>query len=451
MTQPITFSRRIMSAAAPLFFTLAVDRLGMVLIVALLAHYATESLAAFVLASAFLFPASVVVMGSLRGVTPVVAPYVDSPVAVVPVLRDVRWLAVFAGIIGSFFVVIFPFSAPLLGVPEVTTDALGYFPILMAIGLFAIAVKQGAVQVLIALDRSRSVVWPGMVDIGVSVGLGVALIPWLGLDGGGIALAAGSIASAIIAMGRLRKFYGRIGWGRPRLAPIKELARIGIPLAAGQLIRVLVFSLLGVAIARLSVDGAASHGILIEVIMLLNLLALVVSQASIPLMSREWAGDNYRGFRKALRASMLVTTVGTVVSVGLFVVAAPWVIPMISGSAAVQEILMSMLPWLVLAALGQGLSTVPTSGLVAVKRTGATLTNVIIWFGLLAVAVFPVAATFGLAGLWIAMGVAQVGYGLGQWLSMRRFLSRSMSTESTVIKKAAMVGKNGDQTHHVID
>lgn len=112
---------------------------------------------------------------------------------------------------------------------------------------------------------------------------------------------------------------------------------------------------------------------------------------------------------------------------------------------------MSMLPWLVLAALGQGLSTVPTSGLVAVKRTGATLTNVIIWFGLLAVAVFPVAATFGLAGLWIAMGVAQVGYGLGQWLSMRRFLSRSMSTESTVIKKAAMVGKNGDQTHHVID
>ncbi|MEV4104864.1 hypothetical protein AB0J42_31875 [Nonomuraea sp. NPDC049649] len=127
-------------ASAPLFLSMVTTLLGSLVVTAMLGRHATVTLAAFAVMTAVLSPAATAVAGALRGLAPFVAPHRDDPDAVLPVLRDARWLSLFA-------LALLTLGGPVLGLftgdPAVRAVALALLPLML---LAALADAVQAVQ-----------------------------------------------------------------------------------------------------------------------------------------------------------------------------------------------------------------------------------------------------------------------------------------------------------------
>lgn len=113
-----------MRASAPLYLSMVTTLLGSLVVTATLGRHATVTLAAFAVMTAVLTPAATAVAGALRGLAPFVAPHRDDPDAVVPVLRDARWLSLFTGLAGAPAVLAVPALAAAAGVPDMVPNPL---------------------------------------------------------------------------------------------------------------------------------------------------------------------------------------------------------------------------------------------------------------------------------------------------------------------------------------
>ena len=107
----------LLRAAIPLLLSMLTGLVGSLVVTAVLGRHATVTLAAFAVVTAVLTPAATAVAGALRGLAPFVAPHRDDPDAVVPILRDARWLSLLVGVAGGLAVLGVPLLAGLAGVP----------------------------------------------------------------------------------------------------------------------------------------------------------------------------------------------------------------------------------------------------------------------------------------------------------------------------------------------
>ncbi|MEV0384391.1 hypothetical protein [Nonomuraea sp. NPDC050643] len=79
---------------------------------------------------------------------------------------------------------------------------------------------------------------------------------------------------------------------------------------------------------------------------------------------------------------------------------------MFSDDVAVRERVLGLLPLMLLASALDAAQAVQGIGLTALKRSGSILVYFVIGYGLLVPAAVPVARTWGITGLWVAMAVA---------------------------------------------
>ncbi|MFI6927555.1 MATE family efflux transporter [Nonomuraea spiralis] len=396
----------LLRAAVPLFLAMVTGMVGTLVVTSVLGNHDTVALAAFAVMAAVLNPASAAVQGALRGLGPFVAPYRDDPGAAVPVVRDARWLSLVMGTLGAVAVVCVPVLARVSGVPGEVVGELGLLPWCLAAYLLVFASTGGASTILVALGRSRAVLWPSLVFGLVLSALTVVLVPPLGLDGVGVAWVVAGVIAAVVASVNLRRALGRpIGQARPRVPEIVRLARVSVPLAATVLIK---FGVLGVVTFAASTTGArdtAAHAVLTTLTGLLMLASLSVAQASVPEVAR---ARDVAAARRANRTAALLAVAGTLAGALVLLLLGEQVLGLFTGDAAVLERALGLLPLMLLSSLADAAQAVQGIGLTALKRSGASLAYFVLGYGGLLAAAVPVARTWGITGLWVAMAVANI-------------------------------------------
>ncbi|MFI6712551.1 MATE family efflux transporter [Nonomuraea sp. NPDC050478] len=393
-------------ASVPLFLSMVTNLLGAVVVTAVLGRHATVTLAAFAVMTAVLTPASTAVAGALRGLAPFVAPHRDDPDAVLPVLRDARWLSLFVGMAGALAVLGVPALAGAAGVPAEVVAELGMLPWLLALYLVIYSAGGGATAVLVAIGRSRGVLWASLASTAVMIVLAVALVPPLGLTGVGVAWTLSGLTLVGVGDLALRRALGRpVGRGRPRPREIARLAAVSLPLAATVLIK---FGALGVITFAAGVTGArdaAAHAVLATLTGFIVLAAMAVGQASVPEVSR---AATVASARRANRVAALLALGGTTLAaLALLALGGP-VLGLFTGDPAVRAVALALLPLMLLSSMADSVQAVQGFGLTGLKRTGASLAYFAAGYGLLALAAVPVAATWGVTGLWVAMLVGNL-------------------------------------------
>ncbi|MEV1004670.1 MATE family efflux transporter [Nonomuraea sp. NPDC050202] len=394
----------LLRAAVPIFLAMVAGTAGSLVVTSVLGNHDTVTLAAFAVVSAVLSAAAAAVQGALRGLGPFVAPFREEPAAAVPVVRDARWLSLATGMLGALAVLCVPLLARVTGVPDEVVREMGALPWLLAVYLLVFASTGGAGTILVALGRSRDVLWPTLV-FGVGVGgLTALLVPGLGLTGVGIAWVVSGAGAAGVAAISLRRALGRpIGQGRPRTREIVKLAKVSIPLAGTVLIK---FGVLGVVTFAASTTGprdTAAHAVLSTLTGLIMLASLSVAQAAVPEVAR---APDAAGARRAQRGAALLAVTGTLVVAGLLLGLGENVLALFTDDVAVRERALGLLPLMLLSSVLDAAQAVQGTGLTALKRSASSLLFFVIGYGLLVVAAVPVGRTWGIDGLWTAMAVA---------------------------------------------
>ncbi|MEV0148703.1 MULTISPECIES: MATE family efflux transporter [unclassified Nonomuraea] len=396
----------IIRSAVPLFLSMVTSVIGTFVVTSVLGRHATVTLAAFAVMTAVLNPASAAVTGALRGLGPFVAPHRDDPVRAVPILRDARWLTFLVGTAGALAVLAVPLLARVTGVPGEVVAELGLLPWLLALYLLVYASSGGATTVLVALGHSRQVLWSSLAGTAVMAGASLVLVPSLGLTGVGVAWLLWGTVGVVVANVCLRRAIGvRVGQGRPRPARIAELARVSVPLAATVLIKFGGLGVITFAASTTSARDAAAHAVLTTLTSLIMLASLSVAQASVPEVAR--AADA-AGARRANRAAALVALGGTAVGALLLLVLGDPVLALFTDDPGVRERAAGLLPLMLLASAADGAQAVQGIGLTALKKSAASMVYFAGGYGLMVLAAVPVAATWGLTGLWTALAVTNL-------------------------------------------
>ncbi|MBN6056165.1 polysaccharide biosynthesis C-terminal domain-containing protein, partial [Nonomuraea sp. RK-328] len=396
----------IIRSAVPLFLSMVTGMIGTLVVTSVLGRHATVTLAAFAVMTAVLNPASAAVVGALRGLAPFVAPHRDEPARAVPVLRDARWLTLLVGTAGALAVLAVPPLARLAGVPPEVVAELGPLPWLLALYLLVYASSGGATTVLVALGRSREVLWSSLAGTAVMAGSALVLVPRLGLAGVGVAWLLWGIVGVVVANVCLRRAIGvRVGQARPRPARIAELGRVSLPLAATVLIKFGGLGVVTFAASTTSTRDAAAHAVLSTLTGLIMLASLSVAQASVPEVAR--AGDP-AGARRANRIAALVALGGTAVGALALLVLRDPVLAAFTDDPGVRERAGELLPLMLLASAADGAQAVQGIGLTALKKSAASMLYFAAGYGLMVLAAVPVAATWGITGLWTALAVTNL-------------------------------------------
>lgn len=175
---------------------------------------------------------------------------------------------------------------------------------------------------------------------------------------------------------------------------------MSLPLAATVLIKFGVLGVVTFAASITSARDAAAHAVLTTLATFIVLASIAVGQASVPEISR---AVTVAEARRANRAAALLALGGTTLAaLALLTLGGP-VLGLFTADPAVRAVALALLPLMLLAALADAVQAVQGFGLTGLKRTGASLAYFATGYGLLALAAVPVAATWGVTGLWAAV------------------------------------------------
>ncbi|TMR09178.1 MATE family efflux transporter [Nonomuraea turkmeniaca] len=394
----------LLRAAVPLFVAMVTGMVGSLVVTSVLGKHDTVTLAAFAVMTAVLNPATAAVQGALRGLGPFVAPHREEPAAAVPIVRDARWLSLATGAVGALAVLCVPLLAEAAGVPAEAVRELGLLPYFLAASVMVFASTGGTSTILIALGRNSHVLWPSLTAAVLLSVLAAVLVPSLGLTGVGLAWLTSGTAAAIVSIFNLRRAFGRaIGQARPRMGEIVRLARVSIPLAATVLIKFGVLGVVTFAASTTSTRDTAAHAVLTTLTGIMLVAAVAVAQAAVPDVAR--ARDAAEA-RRAARTATLLAMMGAGAGALLLLVFGAQIMTGFSDDQAVRERVLALLPLMLLSSLFDAAQAVKGTGLTALKRSSASLRYFAIGYGLLVLAAVPVARTWGIAGLWVAMAMA---------------------------------------------
>ncbi|MGW6503162.1 MATE family efflux transporter [Nonomuraea angiospora] len=396
--------RVILNAAAPLFLSMSAGVIAQLLGTSLLGHQATVQLAAFALVGAVLSPVTAAVSGGLRGMAPFVAACRDRPAEALPILKDARWLSLVLGVIGAGVMLAVPLIARAGGVSREVTAEFGAVPQLFALQVLLTAAGGGANGVLVALGHSRLVLRSSLSSTAVQVALLLLLVPRMGIHGTAIALLASTALAVTVSNVLLLRLPGLAGgspWpGLPRPREIWRMAEVGLPMSATVVIKFTVMGGAAYAAARTGTQGAAAHAILTSLAGPLGLTAFAVGQAATPEIARTTSPGEAR---RVNRAAVTVAAIGVLAGAFIVLLLGEPVLRLFTSDAGVLALTLALLPLLSVYSLADNCGIVMATGLMGLKHSTWTLGTAIVGNGLLALAIVPVTAAWGLAGLWIAL------------------------------------------------
>lgn len=307
--------RRIAPLAWPVFVgQLAVLGFSTVDTVLIARHSATD-LAALAVGAAAYVTIFIGLMGVVMAVSPIVGQLYGARrlTEAGHQLHQAVWLALVLSMVGSLLLA---FPAPFLALskasPEVAAKVRGYL-LALAFSLPASLLFTAYRGFNVAVSRPKAVMKLQLAGLGLKIPLSIALIsgvpslgvPALGVQGCGIATLVAMWAQALVAWWVLRRdpFYRPFelrghGLRPPHWPSLKALLRLGIPMGLSILIEVTGFAFMAIFIARLGETPVAGHQIAANLVALMFMMPLGLSNATSTLVAQRIGADDLRDARR---------------------------------------------------------------------------------------------------------------------------------------------------------
>jgi MATE family multidrug resistance protein len=301
--------RRIVPLAWPVFVgQVAVLGFGTVDTV-LLARQSATDLAALAVGSASYITVFIGLMGVVLAIGPIVGQLYGAQR-----LREAGhqawqalWLALALALLGS---TLLAFPAPFLALartsPEVTAKVQGYL-LALAFALPASLMFTVYRGFNVAVSRPKAVMALQIGGLALKVPLSMLLVggwsavglPALGALGCGLATVVAMWAQVLVALWVMRRdpFYRRFEFGAPgqrawHTGSLMAQLRLGVPMGLGILVEVTGFAFMAIFIARLGDTAVAGHQIAANLVSMMFMLPLGLSNATSTLVAqRIGAGD----------------------------------------------------------------------------------------------------------------------------------------------------------------
>jgi len=273
------------------------------------------------------------------------------------------WLAAALGLLGCALLLMpAPFLALARTSPEVTTKVMQY------LGALACSLPAALLFTVYrgfntAVSRPKAVMALQLAGLLVKVPLSLALvdglptlgIPALGVLGCGLGTMAAMWLQALAALWVLRRdpFYrafdfGGSGQRRPDAASLRALARLGLPLGLGIAVEVTGFVFMALFISRLGVTPVASHQIAANLVALLFMLPLGLSNGCCTLVAQRIGAGDLRDARRLGWHGLQFTLAFALAVGGVVVALREQVVGLYTANPAVAAAALPLLAWVAL-------------------------------------------------------------------------------------------------------
>ena len=357
--------RRIVPLAWPVFIgQVAVLGFGTIDTV-LVARHSPTDLAALAVGGATYITIFIGLMGVVLAVSPIVGQLYGAQR-----LREAchqawqaLWLALVLTVVGCTLLV---FPAPFLVLaragPEVADKVSGYL-LGLAIALPAALMFTVYRGFNTAVSRPKAVMALQLGGLALKVPLSIALVsglpalglPAMGVVGCGIATAVAMWAQALLALVLLRRdpFYRRFeltspGQRAPHGPSLRALLRLGVPMGLGIAVEVTGFAFMAIFISRLGETAVAGHQIAANLVSLLFMMPLGLSNATSTLVAQRIGAGDLRDARRLGWHGLQFTVSVALVVGGLVYLAREPVLRLYTDNPTVLTAALPLLAWVAL-------------------------------------------------------------------------------------------------------
>lgn len=414
-------SRLILAHASPMLIAQLASMGMMVIDTALLGHYGTEDLAAVAVGGGIYISVVFALVGILQAVAPTVAhlrgAQRDGEIA--GALQQAFWLAMLLAVPGVVFLLN---PDLLLGLsridPGVETKARGYLTML-AWGMPATLLYRTFYSFCNALGRPRPLM---LISLGGTLLHG--LLAWLLVTGswGGEALGVlgCGISNATVgwftlscgvgymvlnrALAPLRLIHG---WQLPRLKPMRELLRLGLPMGFSNFVEISSFTLIALFVAQLGATVVAGHRVVANLAALCYMLPLALAIATLSQVGQAAGAHDWPRAKASIAAGLLLAGgLSSALGLTLWLLARP-LTAAYTSDFAVQAVSLSLIGYVAIYQIFDAVQTVAAYSLRGYKITFAPMfVHIVCFWGVglfggwwLA---FRAAQPMGVAGFWVA-------------------------------------------------
>jgi multidrug resistance protein, MATE family len=340
----------------------------------LLGRYSSTDLAAFAVGSATYITVFIGMMGVVLAIGPIVGQLYGAKrlAEAGQQLHQSVWLALALSVLGSSLLAFpTPFLVLSQASPEVADKIRGYL-LALAVSLPASLLFTAYRGFNTAVSRPKAVMVLQLGGLALKVPLSAALItgvpalgvPALGVTGCGISTLIAMWAQALAALLVLRHdaFYDRFslrghGLARPHRASLAALLRLGVPMGLTILIEVTGFAFMAIFIARLGAMSVAGHQIAVNLVSMMFMMPLAVSNATSTLVAQS-IGAHRLGDARRLGWHGLQVTMALAALLGalVFALREP-LVKLYTADAAVAAAALSLLGWVFVFHVGDALQT----------------------------------------------------------------------------------------------
>jgi MATE family multidrug resistance protein len=340
----------------------------------LVGRHASSDLAAFAVGAATYVTVFIGLMGVVLAIGPIVGQMYGAKrlAEAGHQLHQGVWLALALSMLGSSLLVFpEPFLALAHATPEMAERIRGY---LLALSLslpgsLLFTVYRGF---NIAVSRPKAVMTLQLGGLALKVPLSAALIsgvpaldvPALGVTGCGLSTLIAVWAQALAAWMVLRRdpFYDRFalrghGLAAPHRASLLAMLRLGVPMGLTILIEVTGFAFMAIFIARLGATSVAGHQIAANLVSLIFMMPLSLSNATSTLVAQSIGANRLHAARRLGWHGLQLTMMMAVLLGTLVFVLREAVVGLYTRDAAVAAAALSLLSWVALFHVGDALQT----------------------------------------------------------------------------------------------
>jgi MATE family multidrug resistance protein len=294
-------------------------------------HYSATDLAAIAIGYNIWLPIYLLFIGMMLGVTIIIAQLVGAKQTgkVRNLLPQALWLALAMGLVGGPLCY---FAEPLLNALELeeTTraKALGYLQA-TAFGMPAGALFQALRCYTQGIGILKPFAIASVLGFMANIPLNYALIygkwgfPELGATGCGWATAASMwlapllIGFYMLKAEQLKPYLPPLRWVAPRLKPILDIARLGLPVGLTLFLEISFFSVIALLVATLGDAAIASHQIAFNVWDLTYMPLIGVGSAMATRVGHAIGAGDRRAVSLSVRCGIAITVLIGIVSMGL--------------------------------------------------------------------------------------------------------------------------------------
>jgi multidrug resistance protein, MATE family len=294
------------------------------------------------------------------------------------------WLALGLSAIGSTLLAFpQPFLALSQASPEVADKIRGYL-LALALSLPAsllFTVYRGFNN---AVSRPKAVMVLQLLGLALKVPLSLSLVfgvpaiglPALGVTGCGVSTMIAMWTQLLLAWMILRRdpFYARFaiyghGLARPHGPSLQALLRLGVPMGLTILIEVTAFAFMAIFIARLGTTAVAGHQVAANLVSVMFMLPLALSNATSTLVAqRVGANDLDSARRIGWRGVQFGLGSAVVIGAAVFF-AREGIVSLYTNDAAIAAAALPLLTWVAVFHVGDALQTIVAAVLRAWRLT----------------------------------------------------------------------------------